>query len=205
MTKSEIIAHLADAADVSKKTAAQMLDALTILMYREAGRGFTVPGLGKLVLAGQKRLTPDEVTAIVKAPPAKVVKFQARAYGRTPRPAGPIQPINKLHDPANGRVDAERVASYLNEPLAFIASALQRKYSTVAKTPAAPSLQAGLLDFKRILEVLEHVLGDAQSVRIWMNTPHPDLDGMTPRAVTESGNVSAIRRMIDSSLSGNLS
>jgi len=168
LSKSEIIAHVAKAADVSKKKAANMLEALNDLAHRSGPKG---------------------------------LQATAHVFGR---PAGPISPLKVLHDPVSGRVDAERVARYLNEPLTFIANALQRKYSTVTKTPAALSLQPRLFDFKRVIEVLEHVLGDAQSVRIWMNTPHPDLDGMTPRAVAESGNITVIRRMIDSALSGNL-
>lgn len=120
-------------------------------------------------------------------------------------PPSSIAPINELHDDATGRVDAQHVAEYLGVPLAFVATAINRKYSTVAKTPAAEALQPALHDFKRVIEVLQHVLGDRASVRIWMNTPHPDLDYKSPRDVAEAGNINAVRRMLDSTLSGNLS
>ncbi|HET8774312.1 MAG TPA: antitoxin Xre/MbcA/ParS toxin-binding domain-containing protein [Thermoanaerobaculia bacterium] len=120
-------------------------------------------------------------------------------------PAQPIGPVTELHDPESGRIDAARVATYLGLPLAFLAKALGRNYSTVAKTPAAESLQESLRDFKRVIEVLQHVLGDRTSVRIWMNTPHPDLGQKSPRDVAEMGKIGAVRRLLDSRLSGNLS
>lgn len=121
------------------------------------------------------------------------------------RPSRGIEPVNELHDPATGRVDATRVAAYLGVPLAFLAKSLGRNYSTVAKTPAAESLQESLRDFKRVIEVLQHVLGGRTSVRIWMNTPHPDLGHKPPREIAETGNIGAVRRLLDSTLSGNLS
>jgi CheY-like chemotaxis protein len=119
-------------------------------------------------------------------------------------PAKATETITALHDPDTGRIDALKIADYLGVPLAFMATALKRNYSTVAKTPAAESLQGPLQDFKRIIEVLQHVLGDRVSVRSWMNTPHPDLAWRTPRSVLQEGNADAVRGLIDSGLSGNL-
>lgn len=128
-----------------------------------------------------------------------------RGHSLPNAPVQPIQPLNELHDPETGRVDAARVAGYLGVPLAFIAKALGRNYSTVAKTPSAESLQESLRDFKRVIEVLHHVYDDRTSVRIWMNAPHPDLGHKSPRDVAEMGKISVVRRMLDSMLSGNLS
>ena len=78
MSKSKIIAHIADEAEVSKKTAAKMLEALADLAHREAKKGFTVPGLGKLVLVNRKaRMGRNPMTgAAIKIPAKKVVKFR---------------------------------------------------------------------------------------------------------------------------------
>ncbi len=78
MTKSQIIAHLAEAAEVSKKTAATMLEALGALAYKEAKKGFTLPGFGKLVLVNRKaRMGRNPLTgAAIKIPAKKVVKFR---------------------------------------------------------------------------------------------------------------------------------
>ena len=186
MRKSEVIARVAEAADVSPRVATKMLEALTDLASNEAKRGFPLPFV-------KFRLSNATKEAILGKPRSSSVTTKA------------IPTIQALHDPETGRLDAVRVAHYLHESLAFMATALRRNYSTVAKTPAAMPLQERLRDFKRIIEVLEHVLGSAESMRIWMNTPHPDLDDETPRDVIASGKVAVVRGMIDSALSGNLS
>jgi DNA-binding protein HU-beta len=78
LTKSKIIAHLAETAEVSKKTAAQLLEALSDLAYKEAKKGFTVPGLGKLVLVNRKaRMGRNPATGeAIKIAAKRVVKFR---------------------------------------------------------------------------------------------------------------------------------
>jgi DNA-binding protein HU-beta len=78
MTKSQILNHIAESAEVSKKTAQQMLEALTSLAYKEAKKGFTLPGLGKLVLVNRKARTGrNPMTGeAIKIPAKKVVKFR---------------------------------------------------------------------------------------------------------------------------------
>jgi DNA-binding protein HU-beta len=216
MKKSDVISHVAEKADVPRRVATKMLEALADLASVEAKKGFTLPGLGKLVLVNRKARTGRNpmTGAAIGIPSKKVIKFRISnaakeaVLGKTRSKSATTQAIptiTALHDPDTGRVDAVRVARYLNENLVFVATALGRNYSTVVKTPAAVPMQERLRDFKRIIEVLEHVLGSAESMRIWMNTPHPDLDDETPRDVIQSGNVTVVRKMIDSSLSGNMS
>lgn len=78
MTKSQILNYIAEEAEVSKKTATQMLEALTNLAYKEAKKGFTIPGLGKLVLVARKaRMGRNPMTGdAIKIPAKKVVKFR---------------------------------------------------------------------------------------------------------------------------------
>jgi DNA-binding protein HU-beta len=49
MTKSQIIAAVAEKADISKSQAKDALEGLAELAYAGAADGFTIPGLGKLV------------------------------------------------------------------------------------------------------------------------------------------------------------
>jgi DNA-binding protein HU-beta len=49
MTKSQIIAAVAEKADISKAQAKDALEGLAELAYEGAADGFTIPGLGKLV------------------------------------------------------------------------------------------------------------------------------------------------------------
>ena len=51
MTKSAIVEHLATKNGLTKKQTAEVVDSLVALAYREAKKGFTIPGLGKLVCA----------------------------------------------------------------------------------------------------------------------------------------------------------
>lgn len=78
MSKSKIIAHIAEEAEVSKKTAAAMLDALADLAHKEAKKGFTIPGLGKLVVVNRKaRMGRNPATGeAIKIPAKKVLKFR---------------------------------------------------------------------------------------------------------------------------------
>ncbi len=78
MTKSQIADHLAGKAGVTKKTATEMLDNLATLAYKEAKNSFTMPGIGKLVLAHRKARTArnPQTGAPIKVPAKKVVKFR---------------------------------------------------------------------------------------------------------------------------------
>jgi len=78
MTKSQLADHLAGKAGITKKTAVQLLDDLTAVAYKEAKNTFTIPGIGKLVLANRKaRMGRNPQTGeAIKIPAKRVVKFR---------------------------------------------------------------------------------------------------------------------------------
>ena len=78
MTKSAIIAKVAEKAEISKKQSKAALEALAALACKEAKNGFTVPGLGKLVLVQRKaRMGRNPATGEqIKIAAKKVVKFR---------------------------------------------------------------------------------------------------------------------------------
>jgi len=78
MSKSAIASALADALEISKKQAAQFMEELACLAYKEAKNGFTLPGLGKLVLVNRKaRMGRNPATGeTIRIPAKKVVKFR---------------------------------------------------------------------------------------------------------------------------------
>jgi DNA-binding protein HU-beta len=85
MTKSKIVAHLADKAGIPKKTAAAVLAELVTLATKEAkGSGqFVVPGLGKAVKANRKARTGrnPQTGEPIQIPAKTVVKFRlAKAF-----------------------------------------------------------------------------------------------------------------------------
>jgi DNA-binding protein HU-beta len=85
MTKSQIVAHLADKTGLQKKQAAAVLAELATLAEKETKSGgqFVVPGLGKAVKAHRKARTGrnPQTGAAIKIPARTVVKFRlAKAF-----------------------------------------------------------------------------------------------------------------------------
>ncbi len=78
LTKSQIVAGVAEAVGVTKKQATAAIEALVCLSYKNAKNGFTVPGLGKLVLVNRKaRMGRNPATGeTIKIPAKRVVKFR---------------------------------------------------------------------------------------------------------------------------------
>ena len=78
MTKSKIIAGVAEAADINKKQAAAAIEALVGMAYKNAKDGFTIPGVGKLVKVKRKaRMGRNPATGeTIKIPAKTVLKFR---------------------------------------------------------------------------------------------------------------------------------
>jgi DNA-binding protein HU-beta len=78
MTKSQIVTKLAEESEITKKQAAAVVAELANLAYKNAKNGFTIPGIGKLVLVqrkarkGRNPATGEQITIKAK----KVVKFR---------------------------------------------------------------------------------------------------------------------------------
>ncbi len=77
MTKSKIVANLAEKAQISKKAAAAFLEDLASLAHKEAKNGFTIPGIGKLVVRNYKaRMGRNPQTGEpIKIPARRRLKF----------------------------------------------------------------------------------------------------------------------------------
>lgn len=78
MTKAQLIGALAEKNDVSKAAVKGILEDLASIAYKEAKTGFTLPGIGKLVLVNRKaRMGRNPATGeTIKIPAKKVVKFR---------------------------------------------------------------------------------------------------------------------------------
>ncbi len=78
MTKTQTIAALADQTGLSKRDVSNLLDRIADLAYAEAANGFTLPGIGKLLLVeraerqGRNPATGESITIPAKT----VVKFR---------------------------------------------------------------------------------------------------------------------------------
>jgi DNA-binding protein HU-beta len=78
MTKSQLVAALAEKTCVTKKQMAQILGEIAALAYKQAKNGFTLPGLGKLVVVQRKaRMGRNPQTgAAIKIPAKRTLKFR---------------------------------------------------------------------------------------------------------------------------------
>ena len=78
MTKSQTLAYLAEKTDLTKAQVGCVLEELASLGYKEAKNGFTIPGIGKLVLVNRKaRVGRNPATGEPIHIPAKTgVKFR---------------------------------------------------------------------------------------------------------------------------------
>ena len=78
MSKAQLVAHLADRVGLSKKQSAETLELLAATAYKEAKRGFTIPGLGKLVLVRRKaRKGRNPATGeAIRIPARTVLRFR---------------------------------------------------------------------------------------------------------------------------------
>ena len=78
MTKSQTMSTLAEKCDIKKKEAVAFVDELVKLAYKEAKNGFTIPGLGKLIIVNRKaRLGRNPATGeTIQIPAKRVLKFR---------------------------------------------------------------------------------------------------------------------------------
>jgi DNA-binding protein HU-beta len=78
MTKSQIIAAVAEKANISKVQAKDALEGLAELAYEGAADGFTIPGIGKLVKVNRAaRMGRNPATgATIQIPAKTVLKFR---------------------------------------------------------------------------------------------------------------------------------
>ena len=79
MTKTAILAKMAEGAEITKKQAAAALDALVCQAYKGAKDGFMIPGLGKLVI----RKTPPRPAREGRNPATgETIQIAAKPAGR---------------------------------------------------------------------------------------------------------------------------
>ena len=91
MTKTQLIAALAEKMELTKKQVASLLEAITEIAYAQAKKGFTLPGVGKLLVVKRKaRMGRNPATGeAIKIPAKTVLKFRiAKAAKDAVCPAG---------------------------------------------------------------------------------------------------------------------
>ncbi|NLW50486.1 MAG: HU family DNA-binding protein [Candidatus Brocadiaceae bacterium] len=78
MTKAQIVTALAEKTELTKKQVTDLLEAQADLAYKQAKNGFTLPGLGKLVVVKRKaRMGRNPATGEkIRIPAKKALKFR---------------------------------------------------------------------------------------------------------------------------------
>ena len=78
MSKTALVRHLAEQNEMTRAQVTQFLDVLAGTAYKQAKNGFTIPGLGKLVLVQRKaRMGRNPATGeTIRIKAKKVVKFR---------------------------------------------------------------------------------------------------------------------------------
>lgn len=78
MSKSQVAAAVAEKFGLKKKQAAEILEHIAQLAYKNAKNTFTLPGIGKLVLVNRKaRIGRNPATGEqIQIPAKRVVKFR---------------------------------------------------------------------------------------------------------------------------------
>lgn len=119
------------------------------------------------------------------------------------RGAGGLQvTLPELHDKATGRIDAQKVADYMGIALKPLTEALDLNYKTVYRNPSADSVQPGLQPIKRVLEILHDFFRKPETVRAWLNTPHPDLENQTALHAILGKHSAAVLTILENAVSG---
>lgn len=78
MTKAQIVGALAEKTGLTKKQISEVLAEQTQLAYKQSKMGYTIPGIGKLVVVNRKaRVGRNPATGeSINIPAKKVLKFR---------------------------------------------------------------------------------------------------------------------------------
>jgi len=99
MTKSQIADRLAEKTGLTKKQVNHFLTELAALAYEEAANGFSLPGLGKLVMVDRAARTGRNPATgePIQIPAKRVLKFRIAKEAKTAIAGGGAPPA-----PASG-------------------------------------------------------------------------------------------------------
>jgi uncharacterized protein (DUF2384 family) len=108
----------------------------------------------------------------------------------------------EVFSPETGRVDALRLAEYLQLRTTDMAEITGYSGRYLRKDPDAPSFQETLKKTIFIINGLLDLTGDKRQVLIWLNAPHPALDNEAPLDLMRSNELDVVVDLVDDMLTG---
>jgi Protein of unknown function (DUF2384) len=147
---------------------------------------------------------PDQQTLVLKSREEilnQIMELQ-KELGQLGGGNAPQVILPELHDPRSGRIDAQKVAEFMSVPLKRLSEGLGLNYKAVHRNPSGASVQEALQPVKRSLEILHEFFGPKETIRVWLNTPHPDLDGATSLDTILQGKAFAVSRILGNAWNG---
>lgn len=153
-------------------------------------------GQVEVILGVGKDARPRDVEARVQRL-ASTVREAMLDYA----PAAPSL-VDGLHDAKTGRIDARKVASFLEVPLSSLSRAIGRPYKSVFKNPASSPIQPALASVHRVISSATRLLGSRSRVLTWMNSPNRELEGFSPLHLVLDGRGEVVADLLDATLAG---
>ncbi len=156
----------------------------------------------------QRKTMPSKEDAMDSGRLAKAVKIRSRIKELQKELENlhvadiPKVALAELHDGRTGRINAQKVAEFMGVALKPLSESLGLNYKAVHRSPSAPSFQKALRLVKRPLELLHGFFGPPESIRAWLNTPHPDLDGATALETILEGKADAVGMILENAWNG---
>lgn len=124
--------------------------------------------------------------------------LEARFSSQNARPAAiKCNAVAELRNDDSGRLDATKIAEVFGLTMAEVAECVGRPRTTIVKTPDSVSIQRKLLHFERIAAGLLTVTGSMKGLKMWLNSPAPNLDDHLPVEVLKRGKVELLAGWVD--------
>jgi hypothetical protein len=119
------------------------------------------------------------------------------------RPRPPSEELLEGAYDAEGRYDADRLASILDWTKQDLAGFLETHPSAVSRQPASQKHQEQLGQLAAVMRhLLDHTGNDRAQARAWLRTPMLVLDRKSPKEVILSGHLDRVADLLDEIDSG---
>jgi antitoxin Xre/MbcA/ParS-like protein len=116
---------------------------------------------------------------------------------------GPIT-FRELHDAPSGKLDASKIASTLGLSVTSFAKALGHPVATIHRSPASKGIQKDLGPIASVITTLNTLLTKPEYVRMWLNSPNPELGYETAMSFILAGKADRVRDLLNSARSGQI-